>query len=183
MPRVSTGKAKGRKLSVPGGKKVRPTTGRVKQSIFDTIHDFKDLEVLDIFAGSGALGIEALSRGAKHVTFIEIDPSVIKLIRKNLDTCGFTGQATILSTDYSKGINSLRKKTALFDLIFIDPPFILYERKKADKLIERASQLLSPDGNMIIEHTRPLEELSEDLLISTKKYGSNFVSFIRHNDE
>ncbi len=183
MLRVSSGKAKGKKLVVPKGKKVRPTTARVKQSIFDTIYDFEAKSVLDIFAGSGALGIESLSRGAGHVTFIENDLKVIELLKKNLQSCKLTSQFSIISLHYNKAVNRLIKEKRSFDLIFVDPPFGLYETKKADELIDDITPLLDTGGIMIIEHTKPLENKNTDLLISTKKYGSNLVSFIKHNNE
>ncbi|NIP38951.1 MAG: 16S rRNA (guanine(966)-N(2))-methyltransferase RsmD [Candidatus Dadabacteria bacterium] len=183
MLRVSSGKAKGKKLFVPKGKKVRPTTARVKQSIFDTIYDFKNKTVLDIFAGSGALGIESLSRGASHVIFVENDLKVIQLLKKNLESCKLSSQYSILALDYNKAIKKLTKDNRTFDLIFIDPPFGLYETKKAYELIEQAGGLLEQGGIMIIEHTQPLEYENTKFLISTKKYGSNFVSFIEHNNE
>lgn len=181
MLRVSSGKVKGKKLIVPKGKKVRPTTARVKQSIFDTIFDFKDSSVLDIFAGSGALGIESLSRGAEHVTFIENDSNVIELLKKNLKSCNLTSQHSIIALHYNKAIKKLKKSGNYFDLIFIDPPFSLYETKKPDELIEEVMNLLKQSGMMIIEHTKSLEHKNSKFLISTKKYGSNFVSFIKHN--
>ncbi len=182
MLRISSGKIKGRKLFVPKGKKVRPTTARVKQSIFDTIYDFEGACVLDIFAGSGALGIESLSRGADHVTFIENDSKVIELLKKNLESCNLQSQYSIISLDYSKAIKTLIKKGLSFDLIFIDPPFSLYEVKKAHELIEEVIGLLKEDGVTVIEHTEPLEYQNPKFLISTKKYGSNFVSFIRYSE-
>ena len=184
MLRVSSGKVKGKKLFVPKGKKVRPTTARVKQSIFDTIYDFENKTVLDIFAGSGALGIESLSRGASHVTFVENDPKVIELLKKNLEGCKLTSQHTIVALDYRKALKKLIKDNKSFDLIFVDPPFGLYEKTKAYELITEVSKLMNEDGQMVIEHTKPLEyEVYEgsEFLISTKKYGSNLVSFIEHN--
>jgi len=183
MLRVSSGKVKGKKLFVLKGKKVRPTTARVKQSIFDTIYDFRDIVVLDIFAGSGALGIESLSRGADHVTFIEQDIKVIELLKKNLDSCNFLSQSSIMALHYSKAIKNLIRNNCYFDLIFIDPPFSLYETKGAHELIEEGISLLKEGGLMILEHTKPLEHENSKTLISTKKYGSNFVSFIKHKHE
>lgn len=182
MLRVSSGKVKGKKLFVPKGQKVRPTTARVKQSIFDTIYDFSNIVVLDIFAGSGALGIESLSRGADHVTFIENDLEVIELLKKNIESCNLASQYSIIPFHYSKAIKNLIKKNCYFDLIFIDPPFSLYETKKAEELIEQGACLLKDGGLMIVEHTKPLEHQNSKFFISTKNYGSNLVSFIKHNE-
>lgn len=178
MLRVSAGKVKGRRLFVPKGKKVRPTTARVKQSIFDTLSDVENLKVLDVFAGSGALGIESLSRGANHCTFIENDPLVIELLKKNLEKCNLTSEFSIIPFHYNKAFNQLRKNNQYFDLMFIDPPFKIYDLKEANILIDEALPLLNENGQIVIEHTKPFEYKNIDILISTKKYGSNLVTFI-----
>ncbi len=182
MLRVSSGKVKGKKLSVPKGKNVRPTTARVKQSIFDTIYDFENKYVLDIFAGSGALGIESLSRGARHVTFIENDLKVIELLRKNIASCKLEAQYSVIALDYKKAIKKLIKDNKNFDIIFIDPPFGLYDRTSAAELITGVISLLNEGGQIIIEHIKPFEYENSQFLITTKKYGSNFVSFIKHKN-
>jgi 16S rRNA (guanine966-N2)-methyltransferase len=182
MLQISCGKVKGRRLVVPKGKNVRPTTARVKQSIFDTLGDLEQLKVLDVFAGSGALGIESLSRGASHSTFVENDPSVIELLKKNLEKCKFTSEFSIIPLHYNKAFKQLGKNNRQFDLIFIDPPFKIYDFKQANELADEALPLLKEDGRIVIEHTKPLE-FNNILIVNTKKYGSNFVSFIKNNND
>ncbi len=180
MLRIHSGTLKGRKLSVPKGIRVRPTTARIKQSVFDSLNDFEGKTVLDCFAGSGALGIESLSRGASECTFIEKNNDIVKLITRNLQSCSISKNYKIMDIDYNKALNILRKKRTTFDYIFIDPPFELYEKIDVEILISDFTSLLNKYGTIVIEHTRPVKSLSDNLLISEKKYGSNYVSFIRY---
>lgn len=178
MLQVQSGLAKGRKLFVPKGTKVRPTTARIKQSIFDTLYDFTNVSVLDVFSGSGALGIESLSRGALHCTFIEKDKSVINMLRKNLENCKLTSKSSILNHDYRKALYILKDKNKFYDYVFIDPPFDLYKNIEAKSLIHDFLITLNINGKMIIEYTVELNMESKNMSIITKKYGSNYVSII-----
>jgi len=182
MLHVLTGSAKGRKLKVPKGRGVRPTTGRVKKAIFDTLGDISGLEVLDLFAGSGGLGIEALSRGAAHVTFIEKDPVVFKVLRENLSICGFLDKATLIRTRYEAALNRLRKECKKFDLILIDPPYVSYGKKRVGDFIRQASEVLGNDGVIVIEHNYRMEDSPIGFKRTTKPFGSNRVSFFIRGD-
>ena len=122
--RVITGTARGRKLKTPSNYDVRPTTDNVKEALFNILmNDVEGRRVLDLFSGSGQLGIEALSRGAAKVVFTDNDPASIKLTKENLKICGFEGE--VIRTDAL----SFLKRGNKFDLIFIDPPYdsMLYE--------------------------------------------------------
>lgn len=180
MLQVHSGTLKGRKLLVPKGTRVRPTTARVKQSVFDSLSEFQGKTVLDCFAGSGALGIESISRGASECVFIEKDSKVVKLIVKNLQTCGISSNYDIMNLDYKKALNILERKKRLFDYIFIDPPFELYESLNVEILMNSFINILNKEGIIVIEHTKAVESPPHDLSISGKKYGSNFVSFVSH---
>ena len=119
--RVIAGAAKGRRLLAPRGTSTRPATDRVRQSIFGTLGSrCEDARVLDLFAGSGALAIEALSRGAASATFVERDPAAVEAIRRNLATTGFIDRATIARGDASA---FLRGTIERYDLVFVDPPY------------------------------------------------------------
>ena len=107
MLRVLTGTAKGRKLKVPKGQKIRPMTSRVKKSVFDTLGNISGVSVLDVFAGSGGIGIESLSCGADHVTVIEKDPLVYKIVKENYENCGFTDTAKLICSDYKEALSRL----------------------------------------------------------------------------
>ena len=122
--RITGGKARGRVLFSPKGMDIRPTTDRVREAIFNIIgQDLSELTVLDLFAGTGSLGLEALSRGADHAVFIDNSNQSVNLIKKNIALCGFEDSATIIKTDLKKGwlLNHPMLKT--LDLIFLDPPY------------------------------------------------------------
>ena len=183
MLQVLTGKAKGRKLKVPKGKTVRPTTSRIKKSIFDTLGDLSGLKVLDIFAGSGSLGIEALSHEAAHVTFIEKSPFVFKVLRENVSVCGFLDKATLIFAHYEGALKRLHKSGKKFDLIFIDPPYILYGKQQVHDFIDGVSQLLEKEGVIVIEHNYKIDHTCAGFIRVTKSFGGTQVSFFRRGEE
>ncbi|MGH7889553.1 MAG: 16S rRNA (guanine(966)-N(2))-methyltransferase RsmD [Thermodesulfobacteriota bacterium] len=183
MLQVLTGTAKGRRLKVPKGKTVRPTTSRIKKSIFDTLGDISGFKVLDIFAGSGSLGIESLSRDASHVTFIEKNPIVYKALRENISLCGFADRATLVPYHYEDALKKLQKRGERFKLIFIDPPYFIYEKQLVDDFINGASELLEDGGVIVIEHNYKIEDTPIGFLRITKPFGGTQVSFFRRGGE
>src|SRR6056297_1039705 len=155
--RIIAGRAGGLKLKSLKGKDVRPTLDRVKESMFNIISFYlAEAEVLDLFAGFGSLGIEALSRGAKSADFVEINKSHLNIIEENLRKAKFSEQAKLHNQDVFKYLNNYRKK---FDLIFMDPP---YEKKMSNKAIELIVQndLLKADGLIVSE--KSANETSEE---------------------
>jgi len=155
--RVITGKARGRKLATPANNDIRPTTDNVKESIFNIIQfDIEGRRVLDLFAGTGQLGIECLSRGAESAVFIDQSRESVKLVKDNLKTCGLEG--TVLQMDAVSFLNGCGK----FDLIFIDPP---YDSPLYEKVLETVNlvDILSDGGIIICEASRDrqLPELQE----------------------
>ncbi len=179
MLQVLTGTAKGKRLKVPRGNVVRPPTSRIKKSIFDTLGDISGFKVLDIFAGSGSLGIESLSRDALHVTFIEKNPLVYKALRGNISLCGFNDRATLVPYHYEAALKKLQKRGERFNLIFIDPPYILYGKQLVDDFINRASEMLEDGGVIVIEHNYKIENTPAGFLRITKPFGGTHVSFFR----
>jgi RNA methyltransferase, RsmD family len=146
--RVITGSARGRKLKTPVGYDVRPTTDSVKEAVFNIIQaDIEGRKVLDLFAGTGQLGIEALSRGAESAVFIDSDSESLKIVKENLSLCGF--KATVIKTDAV----SYLENCGTFDLIFIDPP---YDSGLYDKVLEKINlfDILSDGGIIIVECRR-----------------------------
>jgi len=142
--RVISGVARGRKLKEPQGAKIRPTSDKVKESIFNIIQfDIEGRRVLDLFAGSGQIGIEALSRGAKNVVFVDLAADAIKLIRENLKICGLSEMASVYARDAIRFLEGDEK----FDLIFIDPP---YDSKLADIAISKIVEFDKLNINGII---------------------------------
>ncbi|MEQ9619404.1 MAG: 16S rRNA (guanine(966)-N(2))-methyltransferase RsmD [Deltaproteobacteria bacterium] len=172
-----TGTHKGRKLKVPKGQKIRPTTSRVKKSIFDRLGDISGLRVLDVFAGSGGLGIESLSRGSSHVTFVEKDSSVFKILLQNLAVCGFADRSTLICSDYEEALKGLGGDNRTFDLIFIDPPYKLYENKEVSDFISPASNLLVAGGIIVIEHDHKTDYTPPGFERLTKPFGGTHVSY------
>ncbi len=183
MLQVLTGKAKGRRLKVPKGRTIRPTTSRVKKAIFDTLWDISGFKVLDIFAGSGGLGIEALSRGADHVTFIEKNPLVYKVLRENINRCGFLDKTNLICAHYEGALKRLKKSGKKFDLIFIDPPYILYGKKQVGDFINQLFELLERDGTIVIEHNYRIEDSVEGFKRTTKPFGGTQLSLFRRGGE
>ena len=152
--RVITGTARGRRLKTPEGMDIRPTTDNVKESIFNIIQfDIEGRRVLDLFAGTGQLGIECLSRGANEVVFIDSSRDAVKIVKENLRTCGFN--APVLQMD---AVNYL-KACGKFDLIIVDPP---YDSPVYDTVLETINSVdLLSDGGIIICESRREKTLPE----------------------
>ena len=124
MMRVITGKAKGVRLDAPAGEETRPTAERAKEAMFSMIQfEIEGRRVLDLFAGSGQLGIEAVSRGAKSAVFVDRSRAAVAVIRKNLEKAKLTGEATVLNTDHTSFLRHPHGET--FDLVLLDPPYAL----------------------------------------------------------
>lgn len=180
--RVISGKAKGRRLRTIAGDATRPTTDRVKESIFSLLGpSLLDLQVLDLFAGSGALGIEALSRGASVAVFVDNSAQAIQVISDNIDKCGFKAQATVYRINAKQAIKLLREKGARFNLVFLDPPYNLagYEELIL-ALIE--SDLLAEEARIVVEHDYKLtlpSVIGVLSLIKDNKYGDIKISIFQ----
>jgi 16S rRNA (guanine966-N2)-methyltransferase len=172
--RIVGGACKKRSIKVPK-KGVRPTKSIVRAAIFNIIGDkVADAEVLDIFAGSGALGIEAISRGAQHCTFVERESRVLWT---NIENLSLGGKVTIISQDFRPALKKLKEKE--YDLIFADPPYNKRLAQNTLTLIERYG-LLRSTGFLIIEHSPREGIVASDALsvLKQKKYGDTIVSFI-----
>ena len=146
MMRVITGSARGTRLQAPEGLSTRPTAERVKAALFSIIQgEIEGRRVLDLFAGSGQLGIEALSRGAKRAVFVDSGKEAVKVIRDNVKRCHLEDQSTILCTDYASYLSSCREH---FDLVFLDPP---YAEKSLENALKRIAAIdFVTDGGIII---------------------------------
>ncbi|MCB7512782.1 MAG: 16S rRNA (guanine(966)-N(2))-methyltransferase RsmD [Clostridiales bacterium] len=163
--RVITGTARGRRLNELKGKETRPTTDRVKEGIFNIIQfDIEGRRVLDLFGGTGQLGIECLSRGAAHATFVDARTDAVKLIRENLAVTALANRATVLTADYATVLSGAVEK---YDLVFLDPP---YETKLLERSLELISQfdILREHGIIICES--PQEKSLPDLSAPYGKY-------------
>ncbi len=155
--RVITGTARGRKLISPEGFDVRPTTDKVKESVFNIIQfELNDAYVLDLFAGSGQMGIEALSRGASKAVFVDSSKKSLETVKKNIELCRFSDCAEAVFQDAFSYLSSTSKK---FDIVFLDPP---YHKSLCNKALELISRCLT-DNAIIICETQNDEELPDKI--------------------
>ena len=155
--RVITGIAKGMRLETLEGLDVRPTSEKTKEAIFSAIHfDIEGRRVLDLFAGSGQLGIEALSRGALKATFTDASQSSIDVGKRNVKKTGFEKQAVICRTDYASFLKNTKE---VFDIAFIDPP---YNEGLASSALELTAKIMSDYGIIVVEHS-PMAELPDEV--------------------
>lgn len=179
--RVITGIARGKKLITLEGLDVRPTTEMVKEAIFSSIHfDLPEASVLDLFAGSGQLGIEAISRGAKHCVFVDKSKSSVDIIKKNIEACGFNSQARVLNMD---SIEYLAVAKTGIDIAILDPPYRQGLIIKALPLLDR---IMSDNSTVICEHEN---ELTLDNCYGrlkktkTKRYGKISLTYFSVNTD
>lgn len=179
--RIISGTSKGKKLRPLRGQAIRPTSDRAKESIFNILgKEVEGKHVLDLFAGTGNLGIEALSRGATRAVFVEKAKSAIELIKKNLSHCGFYSRSHIVRGEVERAIRTLHRKGEAFDLIFMDPP---YRRGLVQKTLEllHDQPVHHEDSIIVIEHDRR-EIISEPMagwtLARKRSFGDTVVSFI-----
>jgi 16S rRNA (guanine(966)-N(2))-methyltransferase RsmD len=181
--RIISGESKGRRLAYFRGQKIRPTSDKIKGAIFNILGlEFEDKEVLDLFAGTGALGIEALSRGAKKVVFVENNPYALEILNENLTRCRYGNKARVIKTSVERGVKLLKRKGGQFDYIFIDPP---YEKGMVEKILHVLSQgeILKEDGVITVEHSGqelPGENYGSLSLRDQRKYGRTYVSFFKY---
>jgi 16S rRNA (guanine966-N2)-methyltransferase len=150
--RVIAGEARGMRLTAPRGTTTRPTSDRVKEALFsllDSAHRLQGVRVLDLFAGSGALGIEALSRGATHVVFIEKNRQALDSLRLNLAHTRFTDRSEVLPFDCIQALERLARQKIRFDLVLLDPPYQAGLHEKVIELVGNA--LLATDGLVVAE--------------------------------
>ncbi len=176
--RVITGSARGRKLKALSGEAVRPTGDRVKEAVFSIIQfELEGRRFLDLFAGSGQMGIEALSRGAAFALFIEKDREAYAIIKENLAHTKLEESARVLNSD---ALAFLQTSDSLFDIIFIDPP---YNTDLIDQALPLAAQKLAPGGIIVceIKFLRNLPETVGNLkLFRTYKYAKTSLVTYRH---
>lgn len=180
--RVIAGTAKGHKLVAPDSPRVRPALDKVKGAIFNILFDVSGTRVLDLFAGSGAVGIEALSRGAASAVFVEEWDRAIDAIRRNLAHTKLEDRAEILRARVDAAIRRLAKTGELFNLVFVDPPYLKALVNPTLALLA-ASPLVAPGGLVIVEHhpKEPVEPPAGLSLTDSRKYGQTCISFLRRS--
>ncbi len=184
MVRIIAGTARGRKLETLEGLETRPTLDRVKEAVFGSLQfQIPYAEVLDLFAGSGNLGLEAASRGAKRVVLNDRNPECIGIIRRNIETLGFSEIAETVNLDYEAAIDRLAGEGARFDLAFLDPPYREGLSENAVRLLF-AKGLMKPGGTVVLEHASdlvPKDAQGVYRIRRTKKFGKCGYSLIEED--
>jgi 16S rRNA (guanine966-N2)-methyltransferase len=179
--RIISGEFKGKKLASLQGTATRPTSDRVRESIFNIIAGcVANASVLDLFAGTGALGIEALSRGATDAIFIDSSTSAVNIIQKNIIACKAEGRARIIRWDIAKNLKCLPSDTLASDLVFMDPPYNKnYILPALKKLLKQ--NVVKNGATIILEHSasEPVEHNIPGILLTDQRsYGKTLVSFL-----
>lgn len=178
--RIITGDYRGRKLETPIGYDVRPTSDKVKEAVFNIIQqEIWGAVCVDLFAGTGSLGLEALSRGAKKCYFCDNSRESINLVKTNIKKCGASDKSVVLAGDYTKTLTRISDKA---DIFFLDPPYAAGLYEKCLEMIE-SLDLLSDDGIIIAEHgVRDYvpEQVGNLYLVKERKYGKIVVSIYQY---
>ena len=183
--RIIAGKYKGLRLDTLRGRRLRPTADRVREAIFNILgYDLSELWVLDLFAGTGAMGLEALSRGAGFVVMVEQHPAAIRLIGRNLAACGNPEHVRVYKLDLRRGLKGLRKQDYSFDLVFLDPP---YGRGLSQRCLDQlgTGKLLNTAATVVSEHAveENLTSTYGCLHLQTMRiYGTTGVSFYKRGE-
>jgi 16S rRNA (guanine966-N2)-methyltransferase len=176
--RIIAGERKGHTIFAPKGLDTRPTSDRVRENVFNIVAPWVEGgRVLDLYAGSGAMGLEALSRGAASAVFVEAEPQAIRAIERNLDKLRLTG-ATVLRRDAITGLAQEAASGRKYDLVLADPP---YSMTDYDALARYLPLVLAADGLVVLESAAKTEpELSGLAVRSTRRYGSTRVTVFEH---
>lgn len=174
---IIAGKYRGRRLFAPKGDKTRPTASKLRGSLFNILQgEIEGTEFLDLFSGSGAIGLEALSRGAKKITFIDSSLDAINALKKNVHTLDVEKECMLLFGDFARQLMSLSKKKAQFDIIFADPPYDL--KGVQERLVQCIDEgnLLKKGGVLFVENSVETPIFSKKLeCVQTRKSGKTFL--------
>ncbi|HEV8193995.1 MAG TPA: 16S rRNA (guanine(966)-N(2))-methyltransferase RsmD [Ktedonobacterales bacterium] len=187
--RVVSGSARGRKLKSPKTSGTRPVMDRVKTALFDILSsDVEDTRFLDLFAGTGGVGIEALSRGATSATFVELSAEIAKLVRENLAITGLSEQAEVLRADAFQFLETAKASVRHYDIVYVAPPQYAGLAARALAQLDRAP--LTEPGGLVIVQVHPRERGELDALTLTtlertdeRRYGSTLLLFYDHPEE
>jgi len=180
--RITGGEARGRTLNFPSKSKERPTSDFLREALFDLSGSLEGKTFLDLFAGSGSVGLEAASRGAREVCFIEKNKKLVEVINKNILTCCLDITYRIIDKDIELGLRDLYKKKCVFDIIFADPP---YNRDLINVTLTALNKhmVLHDDGVLVIQHSikEKINIPVDDKIyqIDQRKYGDNALTFLK----
>ena len=179
--RIISGTARGRTLVAPAGMNTRPTQDYVRESLFNIIRwDVQDARVLDLFAGTGALSLEALSRGAEHAVLIDMDRAACDAIKKNMEATRLGERCRLIARDYRQAMDQLAREGERFDIVFIDPPYRMENTgEMCEALYDKG--LLSDQFLILVEHKRGMAPLLDQRFeaFDLRKYGETEVTFLR----
>lgn len=173
--RIIAGTHRGARIAAPRGIATRPTGDRVREAAFNLIGPVEGAAVLDLFAGSGALGLEALSRGAVRATFVESDRAACRTISQNLEKLGLTGARVVCG----EAVWTLRQETRAYDLVLVDPPYELWAELEP-RLADHLARVLAPAGLVLVEtgaKTEPALPLAQR---TSRRYGSARLTVFEH---
>jgi 16S rRNA (guanine966-N2)-methyltransferase len=179
--RIIGGEARGRILHFISGSRERPTSDFLREALFNLVGSVQGKSFLDLYAGSGSVGIEAASRGAREVVLVENDKKISLIAQKNIITCGFNKKCRMLTLAASRGLVKLSKNKYEFDVIFADPP---YSRGLVEKTIKLMMEnpVLAPEGIVVIQHPAREDFTSvlqnKNMLRDQRKYGDNAFTFL-----
>lgn len=178
--RIIAGRFRGRPLTTVSDLSVRPTTDRAKQTIFDILTnrlDFEGIEVLDLFAGSGSLGLEAISRGARHSIFVDRSPQSLQVLESNIETLGCQEQCSVYSAEVFWFLKNTRRS---FDVVFVDPPYRLERIAELPEAIY-ASPVVKEGTYVVMEHSKesPVNPSDSMYEITRKPFGQTTVLVLR----
>jgi 16S rRNA (guanine966-N2)-methyltransferase len=176
--RVIAGQLGGRRLVAPRGLATRPTTDRVREALFSALAGVEGAAVLDLYAGTGALGIEALSRGAASAVFVESARPALAALRANLDALGLTGVTRIVAEPVARAVPRLASTSGPFDLVFADPPYD--DVDAALDALEALAPALAPGARVVLEHAtrRPPRPGTALATLRTRTYGDTAIAFL-----
>jgi len=183
--RIISGRLKGKKIASIPGLSTRPTSDKVREAIFSIIgHQIEGTSFLELYAGTGAIAIEAVSRGADKTVMIENGQAAAETIRKNIEHCGISDRAKLIKWDIEQNLNCIKNMDSKFDMVFLDPP---YEKNLVKKTLKHLCLCgsIASEACVIVQHSRneslDLQNLDECYsLEKERRYGKNTVSFLRY---
>ena len=176
--RIVAGTHRGRRLKVPPGATVRPTAERVREAVFDALGPVGGLRVLDLFAGTGAMGLEALSRGAAECVFVESDPGVAMVLRENIASLDRESVCRVVALPYERAAQGLAAAGPAFDLLFVDPPYRMLAEVEVT-LTPLLSSLLAEGGVAVIESAKASHAGLGLSPVFDRTYGDTRVTMLR----
>lgn len=183
--RIIAGKARGRAIKAPEGRETRPVTDMIRESLFDIWQfDIEGAQFLDLFAGSGCMGLEALSRGAAKATMVDAAPAAVRIIKDNLAKTGLASEPNeVLKSDVIEAVGRFKRTRRTFDIIYVDPPFTMPELFPPVMEALGDGALLKEDGVLAIRSETKRLEMPESVgnlaRVREKRYGISTVSFYR----